>query len=387
MSSPSVSEFQRKTRSMTAVESEGSDRGTPDDVSKALQQLRADKKTPVFSKTIANNMAAVQDRLSSVLAENQELHQQVNSLRDENISLKRALADAEAKQSSHVSAHELNSSKVDSAVDEKERLTSIVIHGISESISSKSTVKANYDYAVINDLLDHLDNECVPQGVYRLGGKSISYEICLYAWSCSSLLLISGVRLLISTASTIFRFNGFSKKTVFILFYMSGSAAGHVLEPPDCGKYNNWTYNYTQTSRIVFAEEYEKIVHHWVQYVCSLEKLARENFTASESELKNNVTFNKKTTCQGFAHEKNKGDGNEKMKGAVKNETKEEAGTEKYKGNPLNIFTLAREAFKKWNETSTNTLEDATLYGCHYNRNETTGRVVCLFCKGTSGER
>ncbi|EYC32595.1 hypothetical protein Y032_0003g1678 [Ancylostoma ceylanicum] len=174
---------------------------------------------------------------------------------------------------------------------------------------------------------------------------------------------------------------------VFILFYMSGSAAGHVLEPPDCGKYNNWTYNYTQTSRIVFAEEYEKIVHHWVQYVCSLEKLARENFTASESELKNNVTFNKKTTCQGFAHEKNKGDGNEKMKGAVKNETKEEAGTEKYKGNPLNIFTLAREAFKKWNETSTNTLEDATLYGCHYNRNETTGRVVCLFCKGTSGER
>ncbi|EYC09166.1 hypothetical protein Y032_0062g3394 [Ancylostoma ceylanicum] len=171
MPSAAASQLQKRTRRPTAVESEDSTDGTPDNVAKALEQLRADKKTPVFLKTLINHMVAVQEKLSSVLLENQELHQQVNNLRDENNTLKRALAEAENRLSSPASAREINLSTMASDFEEKERLRSIVIHGISESTAPKSIERANDDYDVICDLLDHLGIECVPQSVYRLGRK------------------------------------------------------------------------------------------------------------------------------------------------------------------------------------------------------------------------
>lgn len=56
-----------------------------------------------------------------------------------------------------------------SAVDEKERLRSVVISGITESIDSRSTERAIHDFNSVRNVLDHLNVECVPQLTYRLG--------------------------------------------------------------------------------------------------------------------------------------------------------------------------------------------------------------------------
>lgn len=168
MSSSCASALQKKARRRTAEENNNSITGaTSTEVAAAMEQLRQDKKTPDFMKTLINHMLSVQEKLSSVLLINQQLNSQVANLREENNTLRRALAEAESRHSS--SAHVVDRLNVSDSVEEKERLRSIVIAGIAESDAVHSVDRVYHDYEIVENILDHLDIECIPQSVYRLG--------------------------------------------------------------------------------------------------------------------------------------------------------------------------------------------------------------------------
>uniref|UniRef100_A0A0N4WS52 Tick transposon n=1 Tax=Haemonchus placei TaxID=6290 RepID=A0A0N4WS52_HAEPC len=52
---------------------------------------------------------------------------------------------------------------------EIEKSRSVVIIGLSELNSSSAIERANYDFQNVNSSLNHLDVECVPTAVYRMG--------------------------------------------------------------------------------------------------------------------------------------------------------------------------------------------------------------------------
>lgn len=137
------------------------------EVAAALEQLHADKKTPLFLKTLISHMFSVQKQLCSVLAKNQELQEQISCLREENMALKSALAEA-GKSESPRSFPEATANVV-SLVEEKERQRSVVISGIPESKDPKSTERALHDLDFVKSILNHLEIECIPQITYRLG--------------------------------------------------------------------------------------------------------------------------------------------------------------------------------------------------------------------------
>ncbi|EYC32587.1 hypothetical protein Y032_0003g1673 [Ancylostoma ceylanicum] len=146
---------------------------------------------------------------------------------------------------------------------------------------------------------------------------------------------------------------------VFIMFYMSGPCVGYGPEPDVCNRGDEQSeLNYTQVTRTIFAQQCEKKVGRWVPYRCDLETEAREHFNAVERV---NPTYHG-FTCKGFDEE------------LMKPNWDYEA--------QLNVFRLARHAFFNWtNSRHGDMVWGVQEFGCHYHRNETTGRVVCVFCK------
>lgn len=101
------------------------------------------------------------------MGKNQELQEQITSLQNENSALKSALADAQRRDNRFALPD--NPANVMASIEEKERKRSIVISGIVESKDSKSTERAVHDLDSVKSILNHLDVECIPQVVYRLG--------------------------------------------------------------------------------------------------------------------------------------------------------------------------------------------------------------------------
>lgn len=58
----------------------------------ALEQLRADKRTLVFLKKLVQHVFSVQEQLSSLVATNLALNEEVTRLREENAALKESLS-------------------------------------------------------------------------------------------------------------------------------------------------------------------------------------------------------------------------------------------------------------------------------------------------------
>lgn len=141
------------------------------EVSAAMEQMQADKKTPTFLKTLIGHIFSVQKQLCTVLAKNQELQEQISCLREENIALKAALADAGKREVSQSLPEDPAS--VMSFIEKKERQRSIVISGIPESKDPKSTDRAAHDLDFVKNILNHLEIECIPQVTYRLGKPQV----------------------------------------------------------------------------------------------------------------------------------------------------------------------------------------------------------------------
>ncbi|RCN43142.1 hypothetical protein ANCCAN_10879 [Ancylostoma caninum] len=126
---------------------------------------------------------------------------------------------------------------------------------------------------------------------------------------------------------------------VFILFCMAGPAAFFQQEPTDCGELQK-------------VDTFEHVTRY---YDCILEAIARDKINESDSQLEN--TKLGKSNCPGFTHQYMK---------------------ERYE--MLNIFKFLMYAFGNWTEAHRDTLKNAVEYGCHYQWNVTSGKIVCLFC-------
>lgn len=70
----------------------GRETSTPEEITVALEQLRADKRTLVFLKKLVQHVFSVQEQLSSLVATNLALNEEVTRLREENAALKESLS-------------------------------------------------------------------------------------------------------------------------------------------------------------------------------------------------------------------------------------------------------------------------------------------------------
>lgn len=178
-------------------------------ITSALDQLRSDKKTPVFLKTLLGHILEAQDRFAEFLAKNQELHERICSLQDENAKLRRELYEVQTKHSPVSNAQENGVKPSCDCFDEKERLRSIVISGVSEATSPSSIDRVRSDYDVVEQIFNHLEIECLPQAVYRLGkprdDRSRLLKVILPSTSYQKLVLRRAPRL-----------RSFSSRGVFI---------------------------------------------------------------------------------------------------------------------------------------------------------------------------
>ncbi|VDP44600.1 unnamed protein product [Heligmosomoides polygyrus] len=127
--SPSKSSQQKTSRNV-AIGEERDQEHTPEEVTAALEQLQADKKTPGFLKMLMNHMLSVQQQLCLILAKNQQLQDLVAALREKNAKLKVALAETDKNDRAH-RRQDNGSANIFSCVDEKERFRSVVIFCIS----------------------------------------------------------------------------------------------------------------------------------------------------------------------------------------------------------------------------------------------------------------
>ncbi|VDP01222.1 unnamed protein product [Heligmosomoides polygyrus] len=69
-------------------------RETPEEITVALEQLWADKRTPVYLKRLVQHVFSVQEQLSSLVANNLALNEEVTRLREENAALKESLRES-----------------------------------------------------------------------------------------------------------------------------------------------------------------------------------------------------------------------------------------------------------------------------------------------------
>ncbi|RCN43141.1 hypothetical protein ANCCAN_10878 [Ancylostoma caninum] len=141
---------------------------------------------------------------------------------------------------------------------------------------------------------------------------------------------------------------------VFILFCMAGPAAFFQQGPTDCGELQK-VNTFEHITRVIMTKTFERKTGNKRYYDCILEAFARDKINESESVLNN--TKIGKFSCPGFTHQYVK---------------------ERYE--MLNIFKFLMYAFGNWTEAHRDTLKNAVEYGCHYQWNVTSGKILCLFC-------
>ncbi|RCN43961.1 hypothetical protein ANCCAN_10076 [Ancylostoma caninum] len=118
----------------------------------------------------------VKNALNHLLEEISKLRNENDNLRKENSDLREKLRIAESKlseqRSDSVEKNSLSEHSSTSDFHESERLRSIVISGVPELESAFIRDKLQYDFDSVLNILAHLNVECFPVAVYRLGKQA-----------------------------------------------------------------------------------------------------------------------------------------------------------------------------------------------------------------------
>uniref|UniRef100_A0A7I4YBW2 UBX domain-containing protein 6 n=1 Tax=Haemonchus contortus TaxID=6289 RepID=A0A7I4YBW2_HAECO len=136
-----------------------------------LKLINSDKKLPEYVKIILAVLKDTRDQLLAVNEWSSKLSEENEKLRKENAELKKLLESRESQSNSR----ELPTTSLPRNSDSKpvenelERSRSIVISGIPEFSSTSSADRAYRDLNAVNTILNHLDVQCIPVTVYRLG--------------------------------------------------------------------------------------------------------------------------------------------------------------------------------------------------------------------------
>ncbi|KAK6030129.1 hypothetical protein OSTOST_03746, partial [Ostertagia ostertagi] len=146
---------------------------------------------------VLKRIASISTRTSAIIEKNAVLRKRFetfNDLEKKNKELKKRLRSFELKEVSHPPSSDPTSNKA-LPHEEIERRRSIVISGIPEIHDSNCFDRMHYDYQSVLNILSHLDVDCYPVAVYRLGkwirGKNGSIKVIL---PCSMYQRIAAMR-------------------------------------------------------------------------------------------------------------------------------------------------------------------------------------------------
>lgn len=138
---------------------------------------------PPFLKPILEILIDTRDELHALKDVCSRVSQENETLRAENIRLKQLLDARDVQPNSNVlvSTSPIPTQTQSAAANtlyaneqELERARSIVVSGVVESTSLSCSERASHDLKFIHSILDHLNVECLPVSVYRLGKPDVN---------------------------------------------------------------------------------------------------------------------------------------------------------------------------------------------------------------------
>ncbi|EPB72886.1 hypothetical protein ANCCEY_08022 [Ancylostoma ceylanicum] len=157
MRTPRATTVQRKKRPQPTVEPAPAVDLEEDSIDATIEQLRADE-TNLIRKD--REYAAIKAHETELESENKMLKEEVKSLKAKLVS-KPTSSPEPPRISSPASNYE--------AVEEKERLRSVVVFGIRESNEPSATARISHDLPCVKTIFNFLNVECMPVTIYRLG--------------------------------------------------------------------------------------------------------------------------------------------------------------------------------------------------------------------------
>ncbi|EYC42576.1 hypothetical protein Y032_0526g2944 [Ancylostoma ceylanicum] len=140
-----------------------------DELTKLMGQSSAHE-VPPYVKIILEALMDTREQMETIKKWCVKVSEENSKLKVENSNLRKIIEEKESQLKSQ--SHPFSSQ---SSVDpffvqhELERQRSIVISGIPESNSSAPIERSYYDLQCVNSILNHLDVECIPCSVYRMG--------------------------------------------------------------------------------------------------------------------------------------------------------------------------------------------------------------------------
>ncbi|EYB83273.1 hypothetical protein Y032_0339g2970 [Ancylostoma ceylanicum] len=142
-----------------------------------LKEMANEPRKPNYLKLVVELLVELKKEIKEANARNDQLVEEMQKLREENLVLKQML-DRSKCSSISTNVPSQNNSHNDTAVipamnspEDLERLRSVVIRGVVESPSPNSYDRVTHDFNCVNQLLSYLEVECLPVTVYRMGKR------------------------------------------------------------------------------------------------------------------------------------------------------------------------------------------------------------------------
>lgn len=142
---------------------------------------------PPYLKLILDALVDTREQLKSVKELCDKINEENVALRSENLKLRQLLQSQDSHVNPHVSSSPAQSSQTPPVVSppsynqeqDLERARSIVLSGVPESSSMSAIERASNDLKFVHSVLDHLNVECLPCAVYRMGKPDVNILVSL----------------------------------------------------------------------------------------------------------------------------------------------------------------------------------------------------------------
>ncbi|XGW32360.1 hypothetical protein V3C99_017144 [Haemonchus contortus] len=137
-----------------------------------MNLINSDDSLPPYIKIILEVLRDTRDQMVTINQWCGRLSEENEKLKAENSELKKLLESNETPPTKDISPSSPSFPQGNDSVSlerELERTRSVVIHGIPEFSSPMSVNRAFADFNAVLSILNHLDVECIPCNVYRLG--------------------------------------------------------------------------------------------------------------------------------------------------------------------------------------------------------------------------
>ncbi|EYC13140.1 hypothetical protein Y032_0045g1289 [Ancylostoma ceylanicum] len=146
-----------------------------------LIKVTNDARTPGYMKLVIDLMLEMKEEIQEANRRNKEQTDEVERLRNENLSLKSQLNALRTSNTLPISTSVSDSASLSSSNNDPDLKRSIVIRNLPEPQCTNSVEKVFHDLSAVTEILSCLDVECLPITTYRMGQESIpdAYELLI----------------------------------------------------------------------------------------------------------------------------------------------------------------------------------------------------------------